>query len=220
MRTLLNIRLLSILIPAAAALAAATPGAMAASGSAGDAKPDGAAALQALIEQAKKEPDTVSGRVTLALIPIVEKANKLFNERFGLNKRINIAQGVDNTFITQMMAAIDLGGRPDLSFYATNGSDMPSFITKGYATQIKDWQALLTEINPRVKSGEVKPTDISRAGYEGYAFAHSNRLKGVGYNTQLSKPKDLPATYAEMANPKYKGQYAIEPWASHWQALA
>ena len=180
----------------------------------------GAAALQALIEQARKEPNVVSGRVTLALIPTVEKANRLFNERFGLNKRIEIAQGVDNTFITQMMSALDLGGRPDLSFYSTNGSDMPAFISKGYAAEIKNWEMLLAEINPRVKSGTVKPTDISRAGYAGYAFAHSNRLKGVGYNTKLTALKDLPHTYAEMADPKYKGQYAIEPWTSHWEAMA
>ena len=200
------------LVLAAPTMAASTP--------ADGAKTPGEAAVQALIEQAKKEPNAVSGRVTLALIPTVEKANRLFNQHFGLNKRIEIAQGIDNTFITQMMASLDLGGKPDLAFYATNGSDMPAFISKNYAAEIKDWQLLLAEINPRVKAGTVKPTDISRAGYTGYAFAHSNRLKGVGYNTQTAALKDLPHTYAEMADPKYKGQYAIEPWTSHWEALA
>jgi hypothetical protein len=213
-------RLVFAVSAVAVGLAAMASATFAASVPADGATTPGEAALQALIEQAKKEPSTVSGRVTLALTPIVEKANRLFNQRFGLNKRFNISQGVDNTFITQMMAALDLGGRPDLSFYATNGSDMPSFITKGYAAEIKDWEALLAEINPRVKSGAIKPTDISRAGYSGYGFAHSNRLKGVGYNTKLVTPKDLPSSYAEMADPKYKGQYAIEPWLSHWEALA
>ena len=94
-----------------------------------------------------------------------------------------------------------------------------SFITGGYADQVKDWDIILAEINPRVKAGAVKPSDVSRAGYAGYAFAHSNRLKGVGYNTQTSSLKDLPKTYAEIADPKYKGQYAVEPWTSHWEAL-
>ena len=218
MRVLTSMRFVLVSV---AVIAAAMAGPAYAASAPGDgAKTPGEAALQALIEQAKTEPTVVSGRVTLALIPTVEKANRLFNERFGLNKRIEIAQGVDNTFITQMMAALDLGGKPELSFYSTNGSDMPMFISKGYAAEIKDWELLLTEINPRVKSGTVKSTDISRAGYTGYAFAHSNRLKGVGYNTKLASPETLPRTYAEIADPKYKGQYAIEPWTSHWEALA
>ena len=180
------------------------------------------AALQALIDQAKKEPNAVNGsmtRVLLASAPLLKQANQMFNQRFGLNKTINIVEGTDNTFTTQMMASLDMGGNPRLAFYTTNGSDMPSFIDGGYVSEIKNWQLLLAEINPRVKSGAVKPGDISRTGYMGYAFAHSNRLKAVGYNKNMASPDNLPRSYAEMADPKYKGQYAIEPWLSHWQAL-
>jgi ABC-type Fe3+ transport system substrate-binding protein len=185
-------------------------------------KTPGEAALQALIEQAKKEPNAINGSMTRVLLgtpALIKKANQMFNQRFGLNKTINIVEGTDNTFTTQMMASLDMGGSARLAFYTTNGSDIPSFIDGKYVLQIKDWQLLLTEINPRVKSGAVKPTDISRAGYEGYAFAHSNRLKAVGYNKETGSPDNLPRTYEEMADPKYKGQYAIEPWLSHWQAL-
>jgi ABC-type Fe3+ transport system substrate-binding protein len=178
--------------------------------------------LKAMIERAKKEPNTVNGsqtRVLLATPALIRKANQMFNKRFGLNKTISIVEGTDNNFTSQMMAALDLGGKPKLAFYTTNGGDMPSFVSGNYAAKIKDWEALLTEINPRVKSGAIKPGDISRPGYTGYAFAHSNRLKGVGYNKSLVALKDLPRSYAEMADPKYKGQYAIEPWTSHWKAL-
>jgi ABC-type Fe3+ transport system substrate-binding protein len=198
---------------ASAALAASEPG---------GSKPPGEAALQALIEQAKKEPNAINGsmtRVLLATAPLLKKANQMFNEQFGLNKTFSIVEGTDNTFTTQMMAAIDMGGSARLAFFTTNGSDMPSFIEAGYVAQIKDWELLLAEINPRVKSGAVKPSEISRTGYAGYAFAHSNRLKAVGYNTNTASPENLPRSYAEMADPKYKGQYAIEPWLSHWQAL-
>lgn len=63
----------------------------------------GGAALQALIEQAKKEPNAVNGsmtRVLLASPPLLKKANQMFNERFGLNKTFNIVEGTDNTFTT------------------------------------------------------------------------------------------------------------------------
>lgn len=186
---------------------------------AGYAEASGKEALNALVAQAKKESKVIDGRVTLALIPLVKKANELFNKRFGLDKTFKIVEGRDNTFTTKMMAAIDVGGRPKLAFYATNGGDMLSFINGGYAVKIKDWKAILAEINPRVKSGQVDPNAISPKGYEGYAFAHSNRLKGVGYNKKLISLKDLPRTYAAMADPKYKGQYAIEPWTSHWEAM-
>jgi ABC-type Fe3+ transport system substrate-binding protein len=185
----------------------------------GHAQTTGEAALRKLVAEAKKEPDVVTGRVTLALNPLVEKANALFNKQFGLNKTIQIVKGVDNTFTSKMMAALDVGGKPELSFYATNGGDMPHFVSGGYAAKIKDWEAILAEINPRVKSGAVKPGNVSPSGYAGYAFAHSNRLKGVGYNKNLISLKDLPRTYAEIADPKYKGQYAVEPWTSHWEAL-
>jgi ABC-type Fe3+ transport system substrate-binding protein len=183
------------------------------------ARASGEAALEALINDAKKESKVIDGRVTLALIPLVEKATELFNKRFGLDKTFKIIEGRDNTFTTKMMATLDIGGRPKLAFYATNGGNMPAFVTGGYAEKIKDWKAVLGEINPRVKSGKVDANAISPKGYEGYAFAHSNRLKGVGYNKKLISLKDLPRTYAEIADPKYKGQYAIEPWTSHWEAM-
>jgi ABC-type Fe3+ transport system substrate-binding protein len=174
--------------------------------------------LQALIEQAKKEPKVINGRVTLALIRLVEKANRLFNEKFGLDKTFNITKGVDNTFISQMIAALDIGGRPELSFYSSNGGDMPMFVSGNYAQKIENWEGLLAEINPRVKSGAIKAGDVSPKGYAGYGFALSNRLKGVGYNTKTPLA-ELPQTYAQIIDPKYKGQYAIEPWTSHWEAL-
>jgi len=200
-------------VAASAGLAGLTPAASQTSGE---------AALQALIDQAKKEPNAIDGsmtRVLLATLPLIKKANQMFNTRFGLNKTFSIVEGTDNTFTTQMMASLDMGASARLAFYTTNGSDMPSFIDSGYVAEIKDWQLLLAEINPRVKSGAVKPSDISRTGYMGYAFAHSNRLKAVGYNKNTASPETLPRSYAEMADPKYKGQYAIEPWLSHWQAL-
>jgi ABC-type Fe3+ transport system substrate-binding protein len=201
-------------------MAATASAAFAADSGAG--KTPGEVALQALIEQAKKEPNAINGSMTRVLLPtapLLKKATEMFNEQFGLKKTFNIVEGTDNIFTTQMTAAIDMGGSARLAFFTTNGSDMPAFIDGGYVAQIKDWEVLLAEVNPRVKSGAVKPSDISRTGYAGYAFAHSNRLKAVGYNTNTSSPADLPRSYAEMADPKYKGQYAIEPWLSHWQAL-
>lgn len=186
------------------------------------AETSGPEALKALIARAKKEPKSINGSMTRVLLPtpaLIEKANGMFNKAFGLNKKIHIVEGTDNNFTSQMTAALDIGGKPKLSFYTTNGGDMPSFVEGNYAAKIKNWKVLLTEINPRVKSGAVKPGEISRPGYAGYAFAHSNRLKGVGYNKNLVSLKDLPRTYAEMADLKYKGQYAIEPWTSHWKAL-
>jgi ABC-type Fe3+ transport system substrate-binding protein len=181
------------------------------------------ASLEALVAAAKKEPNTVNGSITRVLLStpdLIKQATRMFNETFGLNKTFNIAEGTDNTFTAQMVASLDLGVAPKLSFYTTNASEMQRFLSGGYAEQVKNWQAVLAEINPRVKSGAVKAEDVSRGEFGGYSFAHSNRLKGVGYNTKLVSPKDLPQTYAEIADPKYKGQFAIEPWTSHWDALA
>ena len=187
------------------------------------AQSQGQPGLQALIDQAKKEPNAINGSMTRVLLStpdLIKQGTRMFNATFGLNKSFNIVEGTDNIFTSQMAAALDVGAKPKLSFYTTNASEMQMFLTNGYVEQVKDWELILAEINPRVKSGEVKPTDISRAGFAGFAFAHSNRLKGVGYNTKLATIQDLPKTYAEIADPKYKGQFAIEPWTSHWDALA
>jgi len=178
----------------------------------------GRAALAALVAQAKKEPDVVNGHPTLVYLPFCAKANQLFNAHFGLNKTINMTEGVDDTYTAQMIETLKVGGSPDNIFYATIASDMPIYLDGGYVEPINDWQALLAAINPRVASGAVAPSSVSPAGASGYGFAHSNRLKGVGFATSVAR-STLPKTYEEIADAKYAGHFAIEPWTSHWEAL-
>ena len=188
------------------------------------AAPDGAtvargkAALAALIAQAKKEPDVVDAHPTLSHLPFAPKANQLFNAHFGLNKTIKMSEGVDDTFTAQMIETLKVGGTPSQIFYNTIASNMPIFVDGGYVEPIRDWAALLAAVNPRVASGAVAATTISPNPTSGYAFAYSNRLKGVGFRTAAPRP-DLPRTYEQMADPKFAGHYAIEPWTSHWEAL-
>ena len=108
----------------------------------GLAQSSGKDALKALIAQAKKEPNVINGsmtRVLLATPPLIKKATRLFNKRFGLNKTFKIAEGRDSGFTAQMMAALDIGGKPKLAFYTTNGGDIPTFVSGNYAVKIKNW---------------------------------------------------------------------------------
>src|SRR6202000_3170672 len=38
----------------------------------------------------------------------------------------------------------------------------------------------------------------------------------AGYNTDIIKPADVPKTYEDLLNPKYKGKLAIEAEDSNW----
>jgi ABC-type Fe3+ transport system substrate-binding protein len=178
----------------------------------------GQESLKALIEKAKKEPDEINGHLTLAFLPVAKKVNDLFNAQFGLKKNINILEGVDNTFTSQMIQASKMGGVPDLIFYASDDDDMPFLVRDGYVDPIADWQNVLSAINPRIAEGKYKPSDLSPNRLGGYAFAFSNRLNGVGFNKSVPAG-DLPKTYADLADPKYAGHFAIEPWTAHWEAL-
>ena len=110
-------------------------------------------------------------RVLLSTNELIRQGTDMFNKTYGLRKSFNIVEGTDNIFTNQMVASLDIGAKPKLAFYTTNASEMQMFVSGGYVDYVKDWEQILAEVNPRVKSGEVKPAQISRAGFAGYAFA-------------------------------------------------
>jgi ABC-type Fe3+ transport system substrate-binding protein len=86
----------------------------------------------------------------------------------------------------------------------------------GYMTHVQDWELLLAEINPLVASGRIKPDEISPDPYKGSGFIWSNVSKSLIYNTNLVSRADLPRTRADLADPRYRGRFAVAPWVDEW----
>lgn len=81
----------------------------------------------------------------------------------------------------------------------------------GGSRYIDKWEIILREISPeayRVRH-KISPADVA-----GQSFQYGNRLKAVLYNTEKISREDLPKTWAEMGDPKYRGKYSVPPWVA------
>lgn len=180
----------------------------------------GQQALKALIEKAKKEPRVVNNGMTNTLDPVAPDLISLFNKKFGLNKEIRWSVGgvSESNKIAQAKTVIAAGGSPEYIVYSTGDSHLIALIAAKFATPVENWEIMLPEINPRVKSGELSLREVSPSAVAGYGFTWATRTKGMIYNTKRIKEADLPKNIAELAQPKYAGRYGLEIYTTRWQA--
>ena len=180
----------------------------------------GQQALKALIEKAKQEPKAVNNGMTNTLEPVAPELISLFNKKFGLKKKIRWSVGgvSESNKIAQAKTMVAAGGSPEYIVYSTGDSHLIGLMKGKFATPVKNWRVLLAEINPLVKSGKLKPDVVSPPAVAGYGFLWATRTKGMLYNTKLIKRADLPKNIGELAHPKYKGRYGLEPYTTRWQA--
>jgi ABC-type Fe3+ transport system substrate-binding protein len=87
----------------------------------------------------------------------------------------------------------------------------------GATQKVDNWATLIAEINPLVRSGKVRPDEISHGPFKDHSFVFMANVKQLIYNTRSISEKDLPKTHRDLADPKYKGKFAQPPWTSHWE---
>jgi len=182
-----------------------------------EASAEGKKALEALIAQAKQEGELTTQIVRQAgtTAPTLVAA---FKKRFGLdNLKANIKRGGQSEAFVQMFIAVRAGGKPPYDTYPGSGDNQTELIEGGFAEKVDSWKALLAEINPLVRSGEVKPEEVSPYPFTGYAFMWGGRNKVLIYNTNLIKQEELPQSRADMANPRYKDRFVLGPWSTEWE---
>lgn len=174
------------------------------------------ASLSELVAKAKQE-GTLNATVTSSL---AGKTNQplaaAFKKRFGLDIEITITPAVDVESYPKAIAETRIGVIPTYDVMEGSEVENISLLGVGGTQQIDDWKLLLAEINPMVRSGKVRPEQLSPAALSGFAFAYLNRLKGLLYNPRLISTKDLPRTHAELADPRYKDKWTQPPWTTHW----
>ncbi len=178
---------------------------------------EGKRVLDELIAQAKKE-GVLTTQVVRQAGRVTPKLMKAFKKRFGLNNlKSNIAKGGQTKAYAQLFATLRAGGKPPYDTYPGAGDNVVELMHAGNAQKIANWKLLLAEINPLVRSSKVKPEEVSPSPFTGYAFSFAGRNKVMIYNPKLISEKDLPKSRADMANPKYKGQYALGIFTSEWE---
>ncbi len=172
--------------------------------------------LKEMIAQAQKE-GALRAQIISTASPEANKIKQAFLKRFGLNINVDISFGNESTEYQKAETALKTGGLP--AFDVMNGEDGNNlnFINQGFLLKIDNWQALLAEIHPLVRSGKVKPAEISPEPFTGFSFLLGNRNKVLLYNTKLVSPDQLPQAYPDLADPKHQGKFAVPPWSSTWE---
>jgi ABC-type Fe3+ transport system substrate-binding protein len=213
MRRHASLTIAALVLLGLAACAPASPPASAAPPAAGAAAQG---PLDALIAQARAEGelDTASITETGRAVPQLVDA---FNKRFGLDLKINVALGDQAGKYSQLFATLDAGLPPTFDTLTGSEEDNLRLVEEGRVIKIDNWQALLAEINPLVGSGQVKPEDVSPSLFEGYGFTWTTRDKGLLYNPRVMPESELPKTYLDMANPRYRGKFVVAPWTDQWE---
>jgi len=175
-----------------------------------------ASALDDLVKAAQKEGALVA-QIQASGSGEANKIIRAFLKRFGLKLDMKISWGNESTEFQKAEVAMKMGSAP--RFDALFGEDARhlSFINQDLIKNVDNWQEMLREINPLVREGKVKPDQISPAPFTGRSFLFGSRIRVLLYNPTLIAGDQLPNTYVEMGDPKYKGKYAVPPWASTWE---
>ncbi|HEX9880501.1 MAG TPA: extracellular solute-binding protein [Candidatus Binatia bacterium] len=172
--------------------------------------------LDDLIAKAKKE-----GALDTAFVSQAGPSNpaliRAFKQRFGLDDiEINISVGRQDKEFAQLKAKLMAGVPPTVDSLTGSEEHVTDAMEHQFINKIDNWQSLLAEVNPLVRSGTVKPDLVSPAMLSGHGFIWGNRTKALVYNPKLISEKDLPQSHTDLANPKLKGQFLVAPWLDEW----
>jgi ABC-type Fe3+ transport system substrate-binding protein len=157
----------------------------------------GADRTQRLIDGAKKE-----GVVSLYSSAVVADSNAIidaFSKKYGVPVRLWRGSSED---ILRRAVTEARGGRYDVDVAETAGSEMEGL----------DREKLLAEISSPVFSQLVPQAVVPHRGWV------TDRLSifTAAYNTTVIHPDEVPKSYEDLADPKWKGKLGIEADDANW----
>ena len=173
--------------------------------------------LRELVARANQE-GTVEAEVNDTAMPAAGAIKDAFLSRFapyGLNIAVNIGAGQQPMIWGNAQSAIAAGGSPQYdAMLGQDDSEVLPRLKDGMLQPIENWQELLAAVDPAVADGSVKLDERSPEPFAGYGFHFDDRLKIMLFNPEVMPRDQLPKTYVEMADPRYKGQFIVPPWAT------
>jgi ABC-type Fe3+ transport system substrate-binding protein len=175
-----------------------------------------AATLAELVAKAKQEGGLSVGVNPVILPETAAQLGAAFKKRFGLDFAVSVTPLADTEHFPK--AAVETRAGMPPSFDAIQGSEENTIqlIGLGGVLPVEGWEALLAEINPLVRSGKVKPQQISPTPFTGFAFEYANRIKGIAYNPKQIAREALPKRHADLIDAKYRGKWLHPPYSTNW----
>ena len=170
-----------------------------ASGSAAIATYAGADRMQRLVEGAKKERTVTV--YTSAPVDDMAVLIGAFEKKYGVKVRLWRASSEN---VLQRALAEARAGRFEADIFETNGPEMESMHR----------EKLLQEVRS-AHLGDLVPVAI--LPHREWIATRLNIFSGA-YNTKLVKKEELPRTYGELLNPKWKGKLGVESGDLDWFA--
>ena len=159
----------------------------------------GKAPLDHLVQKARQEGEVVVTIQSSWNKALVQPLGDAFKKRFGLDIKVTVANMRPAQHFP--VAIAETQARAPATYDSVQGDDaeIMQLIGAGGTQRIENWEALLAEINPMVRSGKVKPAQISRGPILQHAFLVYANIKQIVYNTKLISEAELPKTHAELA---------------------
>ena len=155
---------------------------------------------QILLDEAKKEGGTLSlYHVNIEDIPVLTEA---FTKKYGIKVKLWRSSSEN---VTRRLATEAQGGRFDADIVDSNGPGLEALHREKLLQSVKspyDADLIPEAFRPH---REWVATSID-------AFVHA-------YNTTKIKKEDLPKTYQDLLDPKWKGQLAVEAEDQSWYAM-
>lgn len=164
-------------------------------------------ALRDVLRQAKEEGSVRiflgSGRYPQSAADALSAA---FEEKFGFPLETEFASlGAHPPTVNKLAAEARLGIEPPADLFPT-AERLLEVLRKAGAVEPTDWAAL-----------GVPESRISERGDAVYVWAHP---RTVIYNTDLVAPEDVPHSYLDLLNPKFKGSIVAPSFGSAFAGLS
>ncbi len=191
----------------AGALAAGVPARAADSAAMADLKKN--SALQALVKAAAKEGQlNIFGSGDYNDPKFIAALEKGLNATYGINVKLKVTPGPSANNLQQRLIDEYKTGRTASTdiYFAPSRQQLQT--NKAGVLERVDWKKYM----PSLKDDEI--------GKNGSSVVVGAAIHVIGYNTNLLKKSDLPKTYADFANPKYKGKIATTKYAVGWVEAA
>ena len=172
---------------------------------------EGQRLLQQLIEGAKKEGQLDWYYLSNLGAKGSKEMVQAFNQRFGLNIRVNSSTGGTSKTFSKAVMESKTGITPTYDVMYGNGNRVVRLWQNEGVAKIDKWEVLLKEISPEAYRlrDKVSPLDLA-----GSAFQWGNRISALLYNTELISEAELPKTRVALGDPKYKGMYSLAPFTT------
>lgn len=175
--------------------------------------PDGKKMLQDLVEGARKEGQLEVMITSSAGEKGARELITAFKKRFGLDS-LNISpdlSGQESQKFNRAVAESKSGIPPTFDLMQGEAANVLSLIDVNGAERVENWQAILAEAVP--ESFKLKEK-VSPETLAGWGFLWSTRTVALLYNPKLIAEADLPKTWKQKGDPKYRGAFSMPPWIS------